>query len=308
MSIDLKAAFSNIHDVTKKQLNFPWAIKSFMGFLEGTHKAKHTIASYRLDLNAFQNFLLDARKWTTTSSIRSLTPKDLQLYSDYLKNSGQKTNTRRRKLISLKQFLEFLYRRGYLASDLSSLVVTPAKIERVPFTLAWPSLISKIKEFPHESELHCRNRVLIWILLETGCLVSELTQLKYSQFERKGKAGWLNLIGKNSRGVPISVELLNEVERMQSKWGRKSDYLFLGFNRFGPVTSRITPRGVELLVKSVAVDLGHAEVTPRTLRHSTVKHWLENGVSETEVQNRLGLKTAYAFRILRPMLSPESQA
>lgn len=92
----------------------------------------------------------------------------------------------------------------------------------------------------------------------------------------------------------MSQGLVAEVASLRERSTGK--YLFLGFNRFGPMTATpMTPRGVELLVKA------HAGVTPRTIRHSVVVGWARRGVEQARIKEWLGLRTDYAFRAYAPL-------
>src|SRR5271155_836632 len=96
------------HLVFPKALEFPKAMKSFMGYLEGTQKAAHTIKNYRLDLLAFQAFLEGA---TGSARCESLGEKELNLFHEHLQSQGLKTNTRRRKLLTAHRFVRYLSQR-----------------------------------------------------------------------------------------------------------------------------------------------------------------------------------------------------
>jgi hypothetical protein len=57
------------------------------------------------------------------------------------------------------------------------------------------------------------------------------------------------------------------------------------------------------LVKAYAAKLGFPEIVPRTIRHSAVMGWFQQGMTEEEIQRRLGLKSAYAFRAYEALRS-----
>ena len=53
--------------------------------------------------------------------------------------------------------------------------------------------------------------------------------------------------------------------------------------------------------------LGFPELTPRTIRHSAVLQWHRDGLVISEIQQRLGLKTSYAFRAYGPLFKSDSE-
>ena len=93
------------------------AIKSFVGFLEGTHKSLHTIESYRSDLTTFRKFLEDGMA-PQPVALHELQSSDLVKYHEYLRLLHLKTNTRRRKLLTVRKFFRYLTVRKKLAIDI----------------------------------------------------------------------------------------------------------------------------------------------------------------------------------------------
>ncbi|MCM2278299.1 MAG: site-specific integrase [Oligoflexia bacterium] len=280
---------------TRARANFPYALRSFIGYLEGTRKSAHTIKNYRLDLLSFQKFLTRGKG---KPRLEQLGADDLEHFHAWLRSQGLKTNTRRRKLLTVQRFLAYLSRRNKAAVEVARKYPTPHKIERIPMTVSSQELIRAIRELPSETLLDARNRALLWSLAETGCLVSEVTRLHADDWQPTK----VQIRGKSPREVPISSELHEAILRLRSQQS-EPDFLFQGFNKFGSLGAPITSRGVELLVRSHAARLGFPELTPRTFRHSAVLRWFSEGLAREEIQRRLGLRTAYAFRVYDAMLS-----
>jgi site-specific recombinase XerD len=278
-----------------RPVGFPYAIRSFMGYLEGTGKSTHTLKNYALDLRNFQ-------KWAEMSfskggyRLETLTAKDLEYYHSHLKTQGLKTNTRRRILMTVRKFFHYLLQRKKVDVDVGRRILTPAKLERIPQTFPLGELTQTIRALPAETIIDRRNRLLLWTLAETGCQVSELTRLRFEQWFSAGEQGILEIEGKSARKVPVTADLYREALGVRSASGAQSRWLFLGFNKFGSLGAPISSRGVELLVKSYSSRLGVDGITPRGFRHSAALYWHEQGLSRKEIQERLGLKTDYAFR------------
>ncbi|MFL5814118.1 MAG: tyrosine-type recombinase/integrase, partial [Bdellovibrionia bacterium] len=218
---------------------------------------------------------------------------------------GFKTNTRRRKLLTAHRFVRYLSQRNQLLVEAPTKLPAPHKIERVPFTVSHKLLIETIKTLPVTSVLERRNRALLWVLAETGCQVSEITQLRFEHWSKSGSGqnGKAQVVipGKATRTLAVSSELFAEIEELRAVSNGKSS-VFLGFNKHGPLGAPISSRGVELLVRFYSSRLNIPELTPRTFRHSAVVGWFEQGIAQDEIQKRLGLRTAYAFRAYAPLL------
>ncbi|MBS1961457.1 MAG: tyrosine-type recombinase/integrase [Bdellovibrionales bacterium] len=284
------------------------AFKSFMGHLEGSGKARHTVDAYRFDLQSFAEFLEASRSSKSPLDLRGVLRRDLERYHDWLKQAGLKTNTRRRRLMTVRKLMNYLTNRKKLDLDVAKRLPAPEKIERVPETLDLARLRTEVATLDTGSPLARRNLALLGLLMDTGCTVSEAAGLRWSAVD--AKAGTVRFYPKGegaARDLRLSAETLAAFARLRESAGA-DELCFLGFNRHGPMrvgkrALGITPRGIELLVKSVAGGLGYAKVTPRTLRHSAVVEWFRAGASEEEIQRRLGLRTPYAFRIYAPIFA-----
>jgi site-specific recombinase XerD len=280
------------------------ALRSFIGHLEGTGKARHTIDAYRFDLQNFAEFLEGSG-----SDLRMLMRRDLERYHEWLKLSGQKTNTRRRKLMTVRKLMHYLTHRKKLALDIGKKLPAPEKIERVPETIDLGPFRAALSTLEGGTLLARRNAALLGLLADTGCSVSEAAKLRWTQLDLK--TGKILFLGKSERELKLSPAALAAFHRLKEEAG-EDELCFIGFNRHGPVrvgkrALGITPRGVEMLVKALAEKLGFPRVTPRTLRHSAVIEWYRAGVSVDEIQRRLGLRTPYAFRIYAPIFATISR-
>jgi len=314
-----------------KNLTFNYAVKSFTGYLEGTSKASLSITSYCADLKSFEDYLKKLAQAVMGSSqrakekekedlafspsviekkltqfLKTMTLKDLEKYSEYLKSQGLKTNTRRRKLLTVRRFFRYLKQRNKIKMDISVRLPAPHKLEKSPEVISYEKLLGEIKKLPMRNLQETRNKALLWVLAETGCRVSEAVKLKFQDVTAEGveqKNSTLYFIGKNERVILISNELCDIIFKLREQSAEKQAWIFLGFNKFGPLKSAISSRGVELLCKIYEKRLNVGELTPRKLRHSRIAEWLQQGIPQTEIQKILGLKSLYAFRIYAPWIN-----
>jgi integrase/recombinase XerC len=283
-------------------LAFSAAYKTFMGYLEGSGKSVHTIESYRSDLNSFHRFLEEGLRVSQGFTLDQLTRENLDEYHDYLRAQGARTNTRRRKLLTVRRFFRFMTKRKKLMIDIGDKLPAPYKLERVPQVAALQELLEKIQILPKDTALERRNRILLWALAELGSQVSEISKVRFDDWKWVEKSGTaeVSFSGKSSRKIPASRALFEGVMELQ-KDARESPWVFLGYNKHGSLGGAISPRGVEILVKGYASHFGIPDLTPRMLRHSAVVHWYRAGVLKSEIQERLGLRTDYAFRAYGPL-------
>lgn len=285
----------------QKPIDFSYALRSFLGHLEGTERALHTVTNYKSDLKSFETFLhhgLGSRP----ASLADLTQNDLESYHAYLKDQGFRTNTRRRKVLTVRRLLRYLTTRKKIDFDVSEKLPAPAKVERVPETVSQADLIRAIRELPSLSVMERRNRLLLWAIAETGALISEVRLLKSDDLVAKPS---LRIEAKRPRTIPVSEDLWSALTDEAQTMGANSGYFFLGHTRGGPRTSPISARGIEQLVDLYGKRLGFENLVPRIFRHSAVLAWHLAGVDRKTIQERLGLRTDYAFRTYDPLFAAQ---
>ncbi len=294
-----------------REVSFAYAIRSFVGHLQGTHKSEHTIRNYRLDLLAFQRFM-EASLPKERCHLSLIGTRELLAFQEALKQKGLRANTRRRKVLTVRAFLKYLVLRRQAPKEAAQQVAAPEKIERVPLTTSAELLRTKISMIPIETLLDLRNQTLFSVLLETAAQVSEVCLMEWGHWsEIDARSHWVQIVGKNPRKVEVSLELRALIERLKNRIRPQPEtpearYLFLGYNRFGSLGKPISSRAIELLVRSYSSTLAVERLTPRTFRQSRVLEWFQSGVEAAEIQRRLGLRTAYAFRAFEPILRADS--
>jgi len=277
------------------------AAKSFLGHLQGTSKALQTIESYQGDLRSFELFMKESFSGKT-DWLKKIDDQLFKNYSDYLEHKKVKSNTQRRKLLTLQKFLRYLAARKKVSQSLAKKFPAPLKVEKTPLVVDLAALLEQIKALPVESHLDSRNRLLMWVLAETGCQVSEVTHIRFQDIVQNQ----ISISGKAERTLTISTELMLAVFDHQ-QFSQGNEYLFRGFSRLGALPEPLSDRGVELLVKHYAGMFKCPKLTPRLFRRSIVMQWFQQGVSEAEIQKRLGLKSAYAFKVYAPLFAKSAQ-
>lgn len=260
-------------------------LKSYLGFLQGTGKSSATIGSYAGDLNVFHVFLQEKKK-----DFKKIEARDLRSFLTWMESKGFKTNTRRRKLLTVKGMVRYaVSRKKIFAADVKFLP-TPDRLERLPW-------IPRQKEFSQisdtmgmpEAGVALRNKILFRLLSETGLAVAELCALRWDQVLPRS----LLLQGKREREIALNPDTAS----LLALWSKekRGDFVFPGFNRFGPTSMKISPRGVELLFRKIALVTGRKSLKPKTLRHYAIVSWLQSNVDDKEIQRRLGVHKNFSL-------------
>ena len=112
---------------------FPvWKFVLHTGFRSG-----EAYALKRRDLDREEKRIMLDTKYNFDSRVEEqLKESDIERYQEHLKAQGLKTNTRRRKLLTLGRFLKFTAGRNKRLSSLHRNVPAPGKVERIPATLS----------------------------------------------------------------------------------------------------------------------------------------------------------------------------
>ena len=130
-----------------------------------------------------------------------------------------------------------------------------------------------------------KSKLMLSLLYATGMRVSELTNLKISNFQFDENIGIIRQAkGRKDRifNIPnfIFSQLKKQVNLQQEN---KKEYLFSGRKE------KITNRNIQKIVNNTAKKAGiNKQVHPHTLRHSFATHLLEDGVDIRKIQELLG--------------------
>jgi len=190
------------------------AIEEYLNWSQ-LHKKENTIAR---DKNVFKNFL----EFMGNAKLRSVTPKEIESYIQFLKNKGRKVAGINLELRVLKAFFNKLKDWGYVKENPVSKVKPLREIQKMPRFISEEDML-KILKFIKDRDEDFYDYVVL--LLETGCRRNEILYLTPKQVDFKN--GVMVVFGKGSkeRIVPLTDRALKILEkrrffkgRMFSKW------------------------------------------------------------------------------------------
>lgn len=245
----------------------------------------------------YDRYLTRFFAWGAIADTKDITEEKVREFRLWLNRQpgtakdSMKRRTQNYYLIALRAFLKYLRKR-----DIPSL--SPEKIELAKVPDRHIDLIS-------ETELHrllaaadgadersLRDRAILELLFSTGLRVSELCaldsdlDLSRDDFSVRGK------------GDKVRVVFLSDVakEAVRAYVKVRTDMepaLFVSVPRGKEtkkrIPTRLTPRSIELLIKTYAAKAGITKkVTPHILRHSFATDLLSNGADLRAVQQLLG--------------------
>jgi integrase/recombinase XerD len=248
--------------------------------------SRNTLAAYQSDLRAFA-------AWATRERGRSLIEAqrlDLLDYLVALSQQGRKPRSSARLLSCLRQFYQYLLRRGLIREDPSARIDAPKLGRPLPKSLS-ESEVEALLGAPDTADARGhRDRTMLEVLYASGLRVTELVTLTAGQVGLT--QGVVRIVGKGGkeRLVPLGEEAGSWLRdylgapRTELLGGRVTDYLF--------PTRRsdcMTRQAFWLLIKRYALEAGvFKPLSPHTLRHAFATHLLNHGADLRVVQMLLG--------------------
>lgn len=263
-------------------LSLKQAIKLFIQYITIEKQLSiNTINSYQRDLKHFEDYFKDY-------ALTSLDEYQLSLYVGSLYDENLSKNSIARKISCLKSFFKFLYIKDYLPKNNAILLQLPKKQTKLPQYLTNEEILSLLNTFK-DTDVGKRNKAMFLTLYYTGIRVSELINIKLSDWFQHDEYLKIKGKGNKERIIPLNKELLLVLDEYNKKTRpfiskTLSDYLFI--NEKG---KPITRQGFYKIIKTACqAALITKNVSPHTLRHSFATHLLNNGIDLRTVQILLG--------------------
>lgn len=254
-------------------------------------RAANSIASYRHDLCAYEEFL-ENRGVT----LEAVTPSLVEEYLASLRAAGLAASTRARALVVIRGLHGFVVdERGYTSNPTED-VERPRIPESVPKALSEPDVELLLGAVRGEDARALRDRAMLELLYATGLRISELVGLSLGDVDLHQRL--LRAFGKGSkeRLVPFGRAAAKALQEWLSPRGRerfvprqfqrRSDAEALFLSARG---RRLSRQAAWSVVREAAERVGMEDrVTPHVLRHSFATHLLDHGADVRVVQELLG--------------------
>jgi integrase/recombinase XerC len=255
-------------------------IEKFIKYLEiEKNSSKHTLRAYRKDLDLFSKYIKKKPEEIDLIDVRSF-------IAQQIKNGLNKTTSSRR-LATVRSFINFLYREGYIKSNPARLVSSPKKVINLPKFLSVDDVFSLIEKPEGIGPMPSRDRAILELLYSSGLRVSEIVGLNVDDINTREGLVKIRGKGKKERIVPIGSKAIDAiksymVEKILLK--KKDKAMFL--NRRD---TRLSERGVRRIVVKYARMIGiNSPIGPHTLRHTFASHLLQAGADLRVIQELLG--------------------
>ena len=227
-----------------------------------------TIKSYR---NILSRFL----KWFGNMP-HKVSREDVRCYLEDLVDGGAKSDYISQSLAVIRTaFDKFNGRQVTLG------LATPRRPKRVPVVLSE----NEVRQILQAAR-SLRDKLLIGLMYATGMRISEVTKLRWNDFDfqRLTVSIW-NAKGKSDRQVTLPQSYAPLLKELASRFS-KTDFVFPGERKSGRFLTART--GQRIVARTVQLAGISKRITPHGFRHAFATHLLEHGTDIRFIQKLLG--------------------
>ena len=265
---------------------------AWVAFLQNEkHFSRHTLRAYTKDILYFLEFLTShLGKPPGMNDLGDTSLRDFRSWLSQRMAAGASNATRARQLSSIRSFLKWLDKQGFLHNAAIGGVRTPKLPHKLPRALPVDqakTLTRNLEGIGHqEGWVAYRDRALFTLLYGCGLRIDEALQLNYGTRPQRGE---VRVIGKGSKERLVPV--MEIVQKMIDEYIAQSPFpfdketpLFLG-SRGGRLNQGVAQRQLRILRNQLNLP---ESLTPHALRHSFATHILVNGGDLRTIQELLG--------------------
>lgn len=265
------------------------ARKAFKNYLKLERSlSKNSVEAYLRDIEKIEQFLIYQDKKIEPLKI---TTQDLKDLLQWVNELGMLATSQARLISGIKSFYKFLIMEDLITKDPSELIEAPKTRRKLPDVLTIEEIESLIGALDLSKAENIRNKAMLELLYSSGLRVTELIELKISNYYPDVEFVKITGKGNKERLVPIGdtamkhIAIYRETVRNHQEINKgQEDFMFL--NRRGNKLSRIM---VFMIIKDLALKIGlQKNISPHTFRHSFATHLIEGGADLRAIQEMLG--------------------
>ena len=250
--------------------------------------SKNTADSYIRDIKKFVSFLELSESNKKPSEINV---EDIRKFIDWIASIGMSSKSQARIISGIKAFFKYLILENIIVENPANDIESPKLGTYLPDTLTVDEIDHIISHIDLSHPQGIRNKAIIEVMYSCGLRVSELINLKLSNWYEKEGFIKVEGKGKKERLVPIGSignkllnDYINQSRNQQKIKEGSNDIIFL--NRNGKKLSRVM---IFILIKELVEKSNiKKNISPHTFRHSFATHLIEGGANLRAVQEMLG--------------------
>lgn len=243
--------------------------------------SEKTINNYNNDILTFIKYLNE----NNYNDIKKINKNIIRLFFVDLKNKEISNRTLARYYSSLNSFFKYILEHEGIDNNPMELIECPRYTKKIPLYVFESKINDLLNvDIGKDKRLSTRNKLIIYLLFDSGVRVSELVNIKIKDIDFIERS--IKVLGKGSKDRYVffsSLTLNILMEWMQYyKEISKSEYLFVNYNGEG-----MTVRSVERIVKLAGDKIG-IKLHPHMLRHTFATDLLNKGADLRMIQELLG--------------------
>jgi integrase/recombinase XerD len=266
------------------QNSFEFLLKNYLAYLKiEKGLSENSIISYERDLLKFGKYLSENNK-----EIENCDSSDIASFLSVQSRAQISLRSQARLLSSLRGFFKYLIAEKVIKKDPTQTIISPSTIRYLPSTLSLSETM-RLLEMPGERTAKgIRDTAMLYLLYATGMRVSELVNLKTSDFNFHTETVSPTGKGNKKRIIPVGAKAVEKVEKylkeVRGKWTKGTEALFIT-HRGKPMTRQ----GFWKLLRQYGRAAGITRpFSPHSLRHTFASHLVERGADLRAVQMMLG--------------------
>lgn len=251
----------------------------------------------------YQNDLEDFIEFAEKSSVIYAKEVGLPIVERFIAGQEQKgysSMTRKRKVVTIRSFLMFLYQDGYIHTNVGSKIILPFTESTTPHILTQ----AECDLLRVACASNVRDAAIVEILLQTGIKLSELIHLTVNDLDLGNGSdekvnGYVRIVGgrgRKGRMVPLNAKATFSLRCYLDKTKPGNGILFL--NRFD---EPLGERGVQKMLRKYLKKAGIKRASIHTLRHTFGAHRLAQGMSLKSIQEVMGYRDSRSTTVYRSL-------
>jgi len=262
-------------------------IQAFLDYLNlERNYSKHTIQSYKTDLNEFFSFIQD----TYQDDLKNIHYNQIRTYIIELSTKGLSNRTINRKISALKTFYKFLLKIEEIKESpliKHKALKTPKKVN-VPFSIKEINqVLAFFSNLEHDDFSIIRDKTIILLLYSTGIRREELIQLQVNDIDLEQNT--IRVLGKRNkeRIIPLlqkTKDVLEVYIKERKTINTENKNLFItdkGKKIYGTFVYRL----INYYFSAVTTKV---KKSPHILRHAFATHLINEGAEINAVKELLG--------------------
>lgn len=302
-------------DANLESTTLPYWIRLYLDKKVAGIQSTHTFEAKARDLLGFVNWFV---KLNGHHLITDWRPRDTQTYLSHLEREGKAATTVNRIFSSLRHFARWVYdqantpfQHGLPTQDIKELAVDEAdckKLSTRDLHRLFKAADNLVLTETRKNSRPRRNRAILALLYYTGLRVSELTQLRRTQYDGK----YLSDVRRKGKSRSKSIYLTTACRELLDGYLQHEHLLddaqAICTPLFLPAAldSFLTRQQVFAVLKHIADEANkHSQdnaihIHPHRLRHTFGAEFREKTGSDTETQQALGhVSTKFIGRYVR---------